>query len=178
MTKRSNLLDVGQVSGVFGVKGWLKVRSSTEPAYNILDYKTWWLKTKHGVKSFELVEGKAHNDVFVVQLKGIESREQAAELNLLTIAIERSELPSLPLGEFYWDQLIGLSVINCYGEKLECFGKVTKMLETGANDVLVVSPNADSIDDRERLIPYIPDMYVKKIDLAADTIEVDWDTDF
>ena len=178
MEKRSNLIDVGRIGGVFGVKGWVKVHSSTDPVENIFKFPVWWLKTKHGVKSFEVEEFKHHNGAFVVHFKGVDDREKAASLNLVTVAIERSQLPDLSDGDYYWDQLIGLSVVSYFSKEPQHLGQVSKMLETGANDVLVVAPTDDSIDDRERLIPYVPDMYVCKVDLASATMDVDWDPEF
>ena len=96
----------------------------------------------------------------------------------MTVAIERSQLPDLSDGDYYWDQLIGLSVVSYFSKEPQHLGQVSKMLETGANDVLVVAPTDDSIDDRERLIPYVPDMYVCKVDLASATMDVDWDPEF
>ena len=52
------------------------------------------------------------------------------------------------------------------------------MIETGSNDVLVVKKCKDSLDGRERLIPYLPDQVVLAVDLEAGSIEVDWDPEF
>ena len=179
MTKqRSNLINVGRVSSVFGVKGWLKIRSNTEPEENIVNYPVWWLKTKHGVKAFEVDEFKHHNSGLVVHFKNLDDRDEASELKLVDIAIERDALPGLPEGEYYWDQLIGMRVVSHYAEKVFDFGIVTQFMETGANDVLVIHPDAESFDDKERLVPYVPDMYVKSVDIKAGAISVEWDPEF
>jgi len=176
--KRSNLISVGRITGVFGVKGWVKVKSSTEPAEQILQYSPWWLKTRHGVKPVEIDDHQQHNTGLVVHIKGVDDRDEAAAYTLVDIAVERSQLPELDTGDYYWHQLIGLSVISEYQGAEYTLGVVDKLLETGANDVLVVKANDASMDDRERLVPYVPDVYVKAIDLEAGSIRVEWDPEF
>lgn len=175
---RSNLIDVGRICGVFGVKGWVKVKSSTEPEDNIFNYSPWWLKTKHGVKAFEVVEFQRHAAGLVVHLKDVDDRDLAQTLNLSNISIERQQLKELPDGDFYWHQLIGLKVITVFNGESKSLGVVSSVLETGANDVLIVKPDDESVDGKERLVPYIVDMYVKSVSLEAQQILVDWDPDF
>ena len=88
---------------------------------------------------------------------------------------DSEQLPSLEAGEFYWRQLEGLKVIN---EKGQYFGRVDHLLETGANDVLVVKADKHSIDDRERLIPYVEPQYIREVDLQQGTIFVNWDAQY
>jgi len=103
-----------------------------------------------------------------VQLEGWQDREAARELIGTEIAIRPEQLAELDSGEYYWHQLEGLSVVNAAGEEL---GIVARVMETGANDVLVVRSN------RERLIPYTPNTIVE-VDLSAGKIQVDWELDF
>ncbi len=177
-TKQSNLVNVGRITTVHGVKGWVKVHSSTEPVENILQYQPWWLKTRHGVKAVEVVDGRLHGQGLIVQLKDIDDRDQAREICQIDIAIEREQFASLDSGEYYWHQLIGLRVISEFEGRVLDFGRVEKLIETGANDVLVVRGTAESIDQKERLVPYVPEQFVKSIDLAAGEMRVDWDPDF
>ena len=88
--------------------------------------------------------------------------------------MSRSELPALGQGEYYWHQLQGLRVES----RGSCLGQVDHLLETGANDVLVVKPCEGSIDSRERLVPWVQGQYVIAVDLEAGVIEVDWDPEF
>lgn len=176
--KRSNLINVGRVTGVFGVKGWVKVKSSTQPEDNIVNYSPWWLKTRHGVKAFEVDEYKFRPQGLVVHIKGIDDRDLAAEHSLVDIAIERSQLPELDRGDFYWHQLVGLKVISDFDGQEYILGVVKSLLETGSNDVLEVSHSDDSMDDRDRLVPYVDGMYVKSIDLSVGQIRVEWDPEF
>lgn len=176
--KRSNLIDVGRVSGAFGVKGWVKVTSFTDPKENIVNYSPWWLKTKHGVKSIEVEEYKYRNENLVVRFKGIDDRDHAANISLVNISVERDQMPELAIGDYYWHQLVGMQVIADNGQKEHYIGRVKELMETGANDVLVVEPSENSIDDRERLVPYIPGMYIDHVDLENENIRVLWDPEF
>jgi 16S rRNA processing protein RimM len=174
----SNLVAVGELAGAHGVKGWVKVKSSTEPEENIFSYSPWWLKTKHGVKKVEVDDASQRPQGLLAHIVGLDDRDEAAALNGVKIAVERSQLPELEAGEYYWHQLIGLTVISEYGGQKRRLGQVSKLLETGANDVLVVKGDEASIDDRERLIPYLPDRVVRSIDIEQGAMTVDWDPEF
>ncbi len=176
--KRSNLVTVGEIAGVFGIKGWVKVKSSTDPDSNILDYSPWWLKTRYGVKAVEVDESQHRPQGIVAHIVGVDDRDAATELRGVQIAIERDQLPDLEQGEYYWDQLIGLAVISHYDGGEHRLGCVANLLETGANDVLVIKADATSIDDRERLVPYLPDQVVQTVDIEQGMIVVKWDPDF
>lgn len=179
--KKSNLIDLGRITTVFGVKGWVKIQSYTEPRENLLQHKTWWLKTRHGVKSVEIDQGRphgSHGQVLVAHIKGVDDCDLAREYCQVTVAVERDQLPELDDSEFYWHQLVGLQVVSDYEGQSYDFGVVKKLMETGANDVLVVAASDGSLDERERLIPYVPDLYIKTIDLDAGQILVEWDPEF
>ena len=176
--KTSNLVDVGRITAVFGVKGWVKIHSDTEPQENIFSYSPWWIKTRHGVKPVEVVDYRPHGKGLVALIKDFEDREKAQEICQVAIAIARGQMAELDTGEYYWHQLEGLVVITEFEGQVSRLGVVSRLLETGANDVLVVKGDADSLDEKERLIPYIPDQFVTSIDLEAGEIRVDWDPDF
>lgn len=176
--KQSNLVNIGRVMTVFGVKGWLKVYSNTEPPERILDYNPLWIKTRHGVKKVEIDAGRPHGPAFVVHIKGLDDRELAREYCQSDIAVELDQIPQLEDGEFYWYQLHGLVVISEYDGQSVRLGTVQRLMETGANDVLVIQGDAESVDQRERLVPYVPGQYVKSVDLVAGTMIVDWDPEF
>lgn len=174
----TNLIDVGQIAGVYGIKGWLKVHSFTEPQDNLFAYGPWWLKTAHGVRSVEIDESRPHGKGYVVHIQGVDDRDQAAFYTGVTIAVEKQQLPDLEGDDYYWHQLQGLKVVSHWdGQRLE-LGRVVRLLETGANDVLVVQGDADSIDQRERLVPYVPEQFVQSVDLEAGVIDVLWDPEF
>ncbi len=178
MSNQANLVNVGRITAVYGIKGWVKVHSYTEPQENLFEYHPWFLKTKHGVKQIEIDEARPHGDAFVAHIVGVDDRDLAAQYTAADIAVERDILPELDEGEYYWSQLEGLVVFTRIGGQRQRLGKVSKLFETGANDVLVVVGDAASIDQRERLIPYVPGQFVLEIDLEAGEILVDWDPDF
>ncbi|ACE84515.1 ribosome maturation factor RimM [Cellvibrio japonicus] len=175
--KSSNLVSVGRITAVYGIKGWVKVHSYTEPQDNLFEYHPWWVKTRHGVKQVEIDEARPHGDAYVAHIKGVDDRDLAMAYTAADIAVERDLLPELEDGEYYWNQLEGLSVFTVFGGE-QRLGVVTKLLETGANDVLVVQGDAQSIDQRERLIPYVPGQFVLSVDLDSKRILVDWDPEF
>lgn len=160
---------VGEMSGSYGVQGWVKVRSYTDPPANILRYRPWVLD--HGGVSveYQLIDGKPHAGGIIAFLAGISSPEQARELRGAKIRVDRDQFPPAAPGEHYWVDLIGLTVRNLEGRVL---GIVGDLMATGANDVLVVQ------GDRERLVPFVKDRTVRSIDLEAGEILVDWDEEF
>ena len=169
-----DLVVLGKIVSVHGVRGEVKVYSFTDPVNNVLDYQRWTLRRDGEVKQVELASGRLQGKVLVAKLKGLDDREVALTYAGFEICVPRSELPELGNGEFYWYQLEGLRVIDQAGQLL---GKIDHLFETGANDVMVVKPCSGSLDDRERLLPYT-EQCVLSIDLAAGEMRVDWDADF
>jgi 16S rRNA processing protein RimM len=163
------LIKIGVISGLFGVNGWLKIFSFTEPKENILNYKQWLIVKSGDEKTVSLNQGRLHGKTIIAQLENINDREQAAGLLGYEAYISRDQLPELPDGEFYWSDLIGLHVENLTGVGL---GTVDSLFETGANDVLVVKGK------REHAIPFIQGQVIKSIDLTEHKLVVDWDEDF
>jgi 16S rRNA processing protein RimM len=160
---------LGRLSGLYGVQGWLKVHSDTEPREGIVKYPDWWVRQQGGWKRMRVEQGRRHGKGVVVKLEGIDDRDAAAKLLNAEVAVDRSELPDTAPGEFYWTDLEGLTVVCVDGTEL---GRVDHLIETGANDVLVVT------GERERLIPYIPEQVIKQIDLEQGRMVVDWDPEF
>ena len=144
--------------------------SFTQPRENILRYSPWILRKHNQTKEIKVVGGQRHGNNVLAELEGVLDRDNALELQGWEIFIRKEQLPKPQAGEYYWADLIGLEVVTAEGVKL---GKVDHLLETGANDVLVV------IDEKiERLIPFLQQQTVLKIDLAARSMLVDWDPDF
>ena len=160
---------IGQIVGIYGVRGWVKVRSFTDPIENILQYRHWQLKLPDAWHKKKLLDGRRQGKGLVARIEGVDDRDVARSLISCDIAIERSDLPRIAKDEYYWTDLVGLEVVTIAGDKL---GKVDHLLETGANDVLVVK------GEREHCVPYIRGDVIRDIDLAAGLIEVDWDPDF
>ena len=173
-TPAEDLVVLGKIVSVFGIRGEVKVYSFTEPLDNLLDYRRWTLRRDGESKQVEVVSGRLHGKVLTAKLKGLDDREVARTYAGYEICVPRSLLPELDQGEYYWYQLEGLKVIDQAGQLL---GVIDHLFETGANDVMVVKACAGSLDDRERLLPYT-DQCVLSIDLAAGEMRVDWDADF
>jgi 16S rRNA processing protein RimM len=160
---------VGRVAGPYGVQGWLRVVSYTERPDKLIEYTPWYLRRGNAWLATGIVEAKRHSKGLVVRLPGYEDRDSAAELAGTDIGIYRRQLPATAGDEYYWDDLIGLSVVTLDGLPL---GTVDHLIETGANDVLVVK------GERERLIPYVRGSVIASVDLDDRVIRVDWDPDF
>jgi 16S rRNA processing protein RimM len=171
----SDQLVVGSINGVYGIKGWVKVFSHTSPTEQILLYQPWSLHKGSKQVSVEVKEGKLHGKGVIVLPDGFETRNDAESLVGYEIRIDANQLPELPEGEFYWHELEGMQVVNRAGE---VFGVVDRMIETGANDVMVVSATSDSVDDEERLIPFVIDEIVDEIDMEQRTLTVNWEKDY
>lgn len=160
---------VGQVRGLYGVRGWVRVFSDTEPRDNILEYSPWLLKLQGHWVSKRVLDGRRHGKGVVARLEGCDDRDEAARLLNADIAVTRDQLPDAGPDEYYWTDLVGLQVVTVEGVEL---GRVDHLFETGANDVLVVK------NDRERLLPFVQEQVIKEIDLESGVIKVDWDPDF
>jgi 16S rRNA processing protein RimM len=160
---------VGRVSAPFGVRGWVRVYSYTEPRERIVQYNPWQLAMGHEWTGLRLLEGRRHGKSVVARLEGFEDVDDLSPLLGAEIAILRNQLPALGEQEFYWKDLLGLQVRT--GEGV-CLGWVHRMLETGANDVMVVK------GDKEHLLPWVMGSVVKKVDIDAGVLEVDWDAQY
>lgn len=174
VNKLTGKILLGHVSGLFGVKGWVKIFSYTRPRVQICNYRDWYLAKNANTEEFKevhLEDGRAHKEGVIAKFKNIDDRDLAAALLDYEIWVDESELSALEEGEYYWHQLIGLEVFDAENFS---FGKVENLLETGANDVLIVRDE----NTTERLIPYIKDQVIKSIDLDAKRIVVDWDKEF
>jgi 16S rRNA processing protein RimM len=166
----SDFLDAGEISGVFGIKGLVKVFSFTDPRENILAYSPWILQKNNQTREVKIVGGQRHGNNVVAELDGISDRDAALALIGWKILIRKQQLPETKPGEYYWADLVGLNVKTKKGVSL---GKVDNLLETGANDVLVVLDG-----EIERLIPFLQQQTIMHIDLDAGLMIVDWDPDF
>ncbi|MCL4104088.1 UNVERIFIED_CONTAM: hypothetical protein GTU68_034950 [Idotea baltica] len=168
----SESLVIGKIVGCFGIKGWVKIHSYTDPIENFLDFDACTIRGPRSQKSdsVEFDAGHRQGKALVAHIKGVDDRTEAEAYKGLEVTATAGELPQLLAGEYYWRQLQGLKVW-CRDDSLP-EGK------TGANDVLVVKACADSYDENERLIPYLPDDVVDKVDLEKGVIEVNWYLDF
>ncbi len=159
---------LGRVSGIYGVRGMVKIFSFTEQRDGILDFSPWFLGPEH--RPYVLEEGRMQGEGVVAKLAEVADREQARALIGQEIAIAKADLPVLDSGEFYWSDLIGLPVLNREGVLL---GNLKAFLETGANDVMVV----DDGKGGEILIPWSGGS-AAGVDMLARQLLVDWQADW
>jgi 16S rRNA processing protein RimM len=161
------LIMIGKIGSTFGVRGWLKIFSYTESSVNIFTYHPWLIENNQGEwNPIEVEDTQTQGDRLLVKFANINNPEDARLLTGKFIAIPRDQLPVLKKNEFYWSDLVGLTVINKQGDVL---GKVIYLMETGSNDVLVIK------NDKEHAIPFIMDSVILNIDLEKQEIHVDWE---
>ena len=163
----SGTVILGKIVGIYGVKGWIKIHSWTQPKAGILSYTPWALALNGETSPRDVEDGRAHGRGLIAKLHGVDDRDSARALLGATIAVPRSTLPSSD--DYYWADIVGLRVEPLHGTDL---GTVETLIETGANDVLVVQ------GDRERLIPFLHEKVVREVSLDRGRIRVDWEPDF
>jgi 16S rRNA processing protein RimM len=164
-----DFINVGEISGVFGVKGWVKVFSFTGSRENILKYSPWLLKKGSETKTINVLDGALQGRSVVAKFEGIDDRDQALAFMGWQIFIKPEQLPKAAAGEYYWSDLIGLKVETTEGVEL---GHIDNLLETGANDVVIIK------GERERAVPFLQGQTIVHIDLQAGKMVVDWDPGF
>ncbi len=174
---KAELVTVGRVLAVYGVKGWVKIYSHTQPMDGIFRYQPCYLlKKRQAPQLLQLSQGKRHGKGLIAHFQGIDDRDVAQQqLVGHDLAVPADVLPQSGGDTWYWRDLIGLRVINQADEDL---GVVQRMLETGANDVMQLQGDAQSVDQQQRLLPWLPDQIVIDVDLQGGIIRVDWDADF
>ncbi|MFN0002865.1 MAG: ribosome maturation factor RimM [Pseudohongiellaceae bacterium] len=168
---------MGRIGASYGIKGWVKLFSFTDPIDNLLEYKSFFTagsNPEQGLQVIEIDEIRAQGKGFVGHIVGCDIREDTRNYTGNELLQPKTALPLLQEG-YYWHQLEGLKVFNQSGDEL---GSVHHMLATGANDVLVVQASATSIDKETRLIPYITGQVVVKVDIAAGLLQVAWEKDY
>lgn len=172
----SNTVIVGKIGAAYGIKGWLKINSYTDPEENIFEYSPWKLEHNGELKEVDISEWRHHNKGLVAKLSGIDDRTAAELVKGATVIVAAAQLPELPGNEYYWRDLEGMEVVTDKGYNL---GSVNNMMETGANDVMVVKANTgDAFGKKERLIPFLDGQVIKNIDAEKRLITVDWDPSF
>ncbi len=174
---------VGKITTAFGIQGWVKIYSFTDNPEDIFSYTPWSVKTARGVKMIKVSKWKIQSKGLVAKLEGCNDRDSALAYGQNEIRIKKSQFQPLQDNEFYWKDLQGCRVINQQQENL---GIVQSLMETGANDVLVVKIDHEAVplqsdkgkDEKQRLIPYVPDEVIQTVDIANKQIVVEWPSDF
>ena len=161
---------LGKITGVHGIKGWLKIQSFSSPPENILNYPLWIISNRGQEGFYSVEQGRKHSNKIIVKLEKIDDRTKAESLINSKIKIRRSELPKLSNESHYWSHFEGLSVLNSE-EKL--IGIVDSLIETGANDVMVVN----TTKDKRILIPFVMHEIIKEVSIELNYVKVDWQID-
>lgn len=162
----ADTVTLGRITGVYGVRGWVRVHSYTEPREAVVDYPVWCLYRDGHRQEAKVAEGRRQGKAVVARLAGVEDRDRAAELIGSDIAVARDALPPPGEGRFYWSDLEGCRVVRRDGCDL---GSVSYLMETGAHDVMVIDGK------QEILVPFVPGETVLDVDLDEGVIRVDWD---
>ncbi len=171
---KDSLIPAGLIGGSYGVRGWVKIHSYTAPQENLLSYGNLFLENKEILEPFIIDTGRVHGKGLIAHIDGVDDRETARDFLGKRILIDVTSLPKLNKDDYYWNQLIDLKVWCASSSERILLGEIDHLLDTGANDVLVIRPCQGSLDSVERLIPYILGDVVKKIDLVDRILEVDW----
>ncbi len=177
-------LTLAQIVGVYGIKGWVKLRVWLEQPELLETLGTLTLVPERTERRLpeqrtDIIAIKPHGKGYVAQLKGINDRNAAEALKGWCVQAPESQLPVADEGDFYWRDLAGLDVWcfdldSSQDAPAVALGVVDYMLDTGANDVMVIKATSQSIDGRERLIPWLMDEVVVNVDLSQGRIEVRW----
>jgi 16S rRNA processing protein RimM len=179
-------IEVGRVVDAWGVKGWIKVQAFASDPQALFSSKRWFVKPpeesdirQFGTKpaaSFprllKVTVAKEHGDGVVAQVQEVDDRTAAEALRGARLFVGRSSFPTADADEYYWVDLIGLSVVNRQGEVL---GTVVGLLDTGPHSVLRIQPAEPKAE--ERLVPFVA-AYVDDVNLAEKRITVDWGLDY
>jgi 16S rRNA processing protein RimM len=173
-----DLIQVGHITGAYGIRGGVRVTPYSMDADALLSVKTWWID-KPSLRTVQVRNAKYHSGDVTATLVDVTDREAAEALKGAKVQVSRADFPELPEDEYYWTDLIGLDTVNLQGEAL---GKVTDMMHNGAQSILRITPVPDpnaapDAKAPERLVPFV-DQYVKTVDLQARTITLDWGLDY
>ena len=168
-TTQRQWVAMGYIKGVFGVKGWVKIHSDTEYTDSLLDFPQWQLSKDGQIQTVTIAESKINGDELLVRFEGIADRNAAALLRGYIIEIDRSSFADTEDDEYYWADLVGLTVIN--REQLN-LGTISSLMDTGAHDVLVVDG-----DFGRKLIPFVA-QYIDEVNIPQKKICVDWGSDY
>ena len=163
----SALIQLGFVGAPFGVRGWIKLRSHTDPPERLLEHRS--LRIGHGSvwQNYRIEASGRSGGALTVKLAGVEDRNQAQALRGAEVCVPRSELPQRDDKDFYRADLIGCEVVNLDGAVL---GVVQHFIESPAQVLMVVR------GAQEFWIPAVP-QHLRRVDLQARRVIVDWNAD-
>jgi len=160
---------MGRVAAPFGVKGWVKVEPWSAERTSLCSFPTWWVGTPGKMQEVAVTECREHGAMLIAHFEGCEERNRASTYSGSDVAVKREDLPQTAKNEFYQADLIGLDVVNVQGEQL---GRVAGFFDNGAHGVMRVEHQGG-----ERLVP-LAGPVVRRVDLEAGVVEVDWGADW
>jgi 16S rRNA processing protein RimM len=171
------MLLAGKITGAYGIKGWVKLHVLTDSPENFFAFSRWQVNRQGVPQPIVFEDGRPQGKGMIAKVAGVDSRTDAELLRGLEVWVPADELPELEAGDYYWHELEGMEVVSERDGQTVLLGEVDHLLETGANDVLVLRPCAGSMDKRERLIPYLPGDVVLEVDREARQMRVNWHPD-
>lgn len=160
---------MARIAAPFGIKGWLKLQTFTEYADSLDQFESWFISSPRGWEKVEVEDFAVNVKSVVAKLRGVDDRTSAEKLAKREIAIPRNWLDQPQQDEYYWLDLIGAEVVNESGDVL---GKIETLMETGANDVLVVKSASAEV-----LIPFVSE-YLINVDRDKKIVTVRWDSNW
>ena len=181
-------IEVGRIVDAWGLKGWIKVQPFADDPQALFSSRRWFVLPSEKVAPvrptagappipslLKITQVKDHGDVVVALAQEVPDRTAAEALRGARVFVGRASFPTPDPDEFYWVDLIGLTVVNRDGMTL---GTVTGLIDTGPHSVLrVASPAEGGSEEAERLIPFVA-AYVDSVSLAERRITVDWGLDY
>lgn len=179
-------IEVGIIIDAWGVKGWFKVKPFSSDPQALFSSRRWLLKPPEAVgprvaahtatlpTSLKIIAAKDHADLVVAQAQDIVDRVGAEALRGARVFVSRGSFPTAGPDEYYWVDLVGLSVVNRQGEHL---GDVVGLIDTGPHSVLRVAPSGETDEASQRLIPFVA-AFVDSVSLPERRITVDWGLDY
>lgn len=198
-TPPADLVELGRISGAYGVQGWIKIEPYTAQSEVLLRVREWWLRRDIAgaaeqaatgpARGVKIVKSRTQGATIVAQLAGITDRDQAEALRGNRVWISRAAFPAAQDDEYYWIDLIGCLVYGQDDDRTVLLGRVSEVTDNGAHGVLRVSRLAEvdaaepqaMLDAKgralETLIPFVS-AHVQNVDLAAKRIDTDWPSDF
>ena len=166
----SDTVLIGRITAAHGVRGWLKIKSHTDPPENLMAYQPWLFRSSTGApRAVRVEQCQRQGEHFIARVDGCTDRNAAEALKGTEIHVPAEALPKADADEYYWRDLIGLDVANLEGQTL---GRVTGLMETGAHDVLVIDGEFGEV-----LVPFV-EMYLERVAPEDGRIDVRWPVDW
>ena len=173
--KKNKLICVASVGRPRGLRGEFFLNSYCSPPKNIINYSKL-LENKDIFSELKIEYIRQINSKFYCKINNIDDVEAIKVYTNTNLYIDSIKLPELPSDEAYWHDLVGMQVIDQNAN--EILGIVDGLNNYGSDDCLLVKPTQESVDNQERLIPFIKEKFIKAINKKKKVLEVDWKKDY